>query len=149
MRVGLIVPLLALIVFAIQLWFAETEALSRWKGGGFGMFSTLDGPGHRFTRVYARQDSTWLPLHPSWVGRNQRLAAKTLPDQENLSAWARTLANWRWTETDDGVLVRQQSEMNTPTAAFSTLRVEVWSLAYDRSSGELEAEPITQYVLKI
>lgn len=38
----LAVPALLSAVAAAQLYLVEQRSLSRWKGGGFGMFSTLD-----------------------------------------------------------------------------------------------------------
>ncbi|MFG0284756.1 MAG: hypothetical protein ACF8R7_10080 [Phycisphaerales bacterium JB039] len=34
-----------------QMWLATTDTLSPWKGGGFGMFATVDSPGNRFVQI--------------------------------------------------------------------------------------------------
>ena len=46
-QVHLAAPALLLAVAAVQLALTRTSHLSPWKGGGFGMFATLDGPGSR------------------------------------------------------------------------------------------------------
>lgn len=40
-------PLLMIAIAMNQVRMAHDHALSPWKGGGFGMFSTVDGPGNR------------------------------------------------------------------------------------------------------
>ena len=49
-----VVPLLLLGVALTQMVMAHTLQLSPWKGGGFGMFSTVDSPGMRFLAIRAR-----------------------------------------------------------------------------------------------
>ena len=48
-----VVPSLLLSVALTQMFLAQTQNLSPWKGGGFGMFSTVDSPGMRFLSVRA------------------------------------------------------------------------------------------------
>jgi hypothetical protein len=45
------------IVALVQLYAARTSWLTPWKGGGFGMFSTVDSPGARFLRIELETDS--------------------------------------------------------------------------------------------
>lgn len=46
------VPVVVLVVVAVvQIGLARFAALSAWKGGGFGMFSTLDDGPHRQVRI--------------------------------------------------------------------------------------------------
>ena len=43
---------LLVLIASLQFVLAHTKDLSPWKGGGFGMFSTVDSPGARKLRVY-------------------------------------------------------------------------------------------------
>lgn len=45
-------PALLVVVACVQLTLVRTHDLIPWKGGGFGMFSTLDRPGARILRVW-------------------------------------------------------------------------------------------------
>tara|TARA_Y100000815_G_C13149186_1_gene427369 strand:- start:262 stop:669 length:408 start_codon:yes stop_codon:yes gene_type:complete len=43
------IPLLAILVIAIQLFLVNTKNLNRWKGGGYGMYSEMH---YYFNKVY-------------------------------------------------------------------------------------------------
>lgn len=49
----LLVPALLCLIAAAQVLAANYGTLSPWKGGGFGMFGTIDGPTNRFLSVIA------------------------------------------------------------------------------------------------
>ena len=51
MRLRLLPPALLLATFAAQVVLVRTTALTPWKGGGFGMFSTLDHGAYRRVSV--------------------------------------------------------------------------------------------------
>jgi hypothetical protein len=51
MRLRWLPPLLLLAIFATQVVLVRTSALTPWKGGGFGMFSTLDHGAYRRVTV--------------------------------------------------------------------------------------------------
>lgn len=53
----LVVPTLLTLVAVAQLWLATFHHLTPWKGGGFGMFATLDGIPSRFIVITATDDS--------------------------------------------------------------------------------------------
>ena len=59
----LIAPALLLVgVAGIQLMRARTTGLTPWKGGGFGMFSTVDSGRARFLRAYLVTGSGDVPI---------------------------------------------------------------------------------------
>ncbi|HVX57896.1 MAG TPA: hypothetical protein VHA37_09290, partial [Candidatus Saccharimonadales bacterium] len=52
-RLLIAIPIVALVLIAgLQFVLATRYGLSAWKGGGFGMFSTVDSPDARFLRIY-------------------------------------------------------------------------------------------------
>jgi hypothetical protein len=55
------------IVASTQIVLTRTTLLSPWKGGGFGMFSTLDGRPFRYARMFvsAAERSEELAVPPS------------------------------------------------------------------------------------
>ncbi len=74
-----VLPSVVLVAVALaQLVLAYRADLSPWKGGGFGMFSTLDAPGFRDVRVVVRAP-----------GRSETLTIA--PSQEELATRAVTL----------------------------------------------------------
>ena len=50
-------PLVLILIACLQIYLTQTQELSRWKGGGFGMFSTLDSPSARFLRISIEHSS--------------------------------------------------------------------------------------------
>lgn len=55
-------PLCLALVALLHLYLVERHALTPWKGGGFGMFSTVDTRSARFLRIYVETDGRWYPV---------------------------------------------------------------------------------------
>ena len=53
---------LLVLVALIQITLTRTVDLDPWKGGGFGMFATVDGISSRQLRATALAGSRWVPL---------------------------------------------------------------------------------------
>jgi hypothetical protein len=105
---------LLLAVAVAQVATARTAALSPWKGGGFGMFSTTDDGGRRQVRVFvaAAERSEELAIPPSLQDVAKRAAV--LPSD----AWLLRLAR--------GVVAREH-RYRRPVA---TVRIEAWRVDY-------------------
>jgi hypothetical protein len=83
------VPAMILLAVAgLQVYLAHTSHLTPWKGGGFGMFSTLDHAPHRNLRVFveAPERSEEIAIPPSI----EDVAARTLILPTD--GWCRRLA---------------------------------------------------------
>jgi hypothetical protein len=80
------------VVAALQMILAHTAGLSAWKGGGFGMFSTLDGRPHRGMRIRleAADRSEEIETPPSL--EDEAAAASTLPTAARLERFAHEIA---------------------------------------------------------
>ncbi len=90
-------PLLLCAIACLQIFLAMTKSLSPWKGGGFGMFSTVDSPDARFLRIYLlngnEETAVLLPDHLKTLGRE----LQTIPSEALASELARRLARGTWT----------------------------------------------------
>jgi hypothetical protein len=116
MRWSPVLPVVLLAAVAgTQVWLARSVDLAAWKGGGFGMFSTLDDGPHRRVRVYVSGPgrSEEVEISASLEDTAMRLA--TLPSQ----TWLSRLA--------DGV-VADERRHDRPV---SHVRVEVWRVRFD------------------
>lgn len=92
------VPVLAVAVASTQMMCATQGTLTPWKGGGFGMFASIDGPGTRVLATQAIDDSgnhyrvviggptQSGPLSPRFRGR-----ARTFPMAVRLRSIAHAL----------------------------------------------------------
>jgi hypothetical protein len=69
--------LLLCLIAATQMVLAPTTNLSPWKGGGFGMFASVDGLPFRWVRlyVYAAERSEEIALPASMEASARRVAA--------------------------------------------------------------------------
>jgi hypothetical protein len=80
-----------LAVAAVQMTLATTAGLSPWKGGGFGMFASVDGLPFRWLRIYltAPERSEELAV-PQSLGDDARRVL-TWPREQALDRLARAV----------------------------------------------------------
>jgi hypothetical protein len=89
-------PAILVLIASVQLFMAHGYHLTPWKGGGFGMFSTVDSQGARFLRIYLITPNGRTPVEiPAGL---QPLAreVRTLPSAERLDQLANQLAQATW-----------------------------------------------------
>jgi hypothetical protein len=84
--------LLLVSIAVVQIALTRTAALTPWKGGGFGMFSTSDHAGHRMLRIVvsAPERSEEIAISPSLQDAAAR--ATMLPGNRQLARLARLVA---------------------------------------------------------
>jgi hypothetical protein len=92
----LIAPILLCAVALVQLYVTRTTLLTPWKGGGFGMFSTVDSPSVRFLRIALQTDrgAVYVEVPPRFQREAMRL--REAPDERSLHALAEKLAAGKW-----------------------------------------------------
>lgn len=87
-----------------QCYFARCHGLTPWKGGGFGMFSTVDAGPHRrlVVRFVADGIESEVKLRYSGVAdlQDEATQVRNLPSANRLTAFARALAAQSWTRLD-------------------------------------------------
>ena len=89
---------------------ARTADLSPWKGGGFGMFASVDGLPFR-----------WVRLYVSAPARSEELVIPA-----SLEDHARRVATWphgRALEALAGAVIAREQRLHRPV---ETVRVEIW-----------------------
>jgi hypothetical protein len=89
-------PALLCVIAGLQIYVAHTAPLSPWKGGGIGMFSTVDSPAARFLRVYLVTDDGEIPvmIPPGLGARAQEV--RTIPTRGRLRSIAEGVARGEW-----------------------------------------------------
>ena len=106
---------LVIAVAATQHYFAHTQNLTPWKGGGFGMFSTIDSRATRIVecslirKVGDREELVRVPI-PSVVQpvRDAVSDIKSLPTQARVDDLAYNLARLPW------AVRKRRAEPSTP-----------------------------------
>lgn len=86
-----------LIVAGIHYARVESQHLTPWKGGGFGMFSCVDAGGSRILECRGRVDGSWYPLLPPAEAAEYMKRATNLPSNESLNRLLSLLRKNVWT----------------------------------------------------
>jgi hypothetical protein len=148
-------PVLLCAIAFLQIVLAQTHALSPWKGGGFGMFSSVDSPSARFIRAYLidgeQEYAVLLPRHLGSVAQQ----ARTMPNPVTLNLIARETARARWImadlqpknlyRDDTFVPVVRMVERDMPPAtlateiAFDHVRIELWRYTFNAADHRVYA----------
>jgi hypothetical protein len=92
----------------------EVQMLSPWKGGGFGMFSTLDERPFRYVRMFVRAPE-----------RSEELAVP--PSLEDLAASAEILPSDRQLERLARAVVAREHRRGQPA---DQVRIDVWRVEF-------------------
>lgn len=149
------IPIVALAVVAcLQLFAANTHSLVPWKGGGFGMFSTIDRSAVRVIRATARvaESPDWIPvhMHPSDPGIGPRVdlgnweRATVLPSSERLRVVAREAMRLDWNSGSEGSGSLIPGRGGSETAPIRIAEMEVWveTVRFDSQTNVLSRTPI-------
>ena len=114
-NVAVALPAALLVTIACcQIALTRTSSLSPWKGGGFGMFASLDGMGFRSVRLFveAPSRSEELAVPDSLAGDAMKVAA--LPTERALRSFA-------------GRVLERERQRQRPA---DSVRVEVWRTSF-------------------
>ena len=106
------------VVAATQIGLTQVQMLSPWKGGGFGMFSTLDERPFRYVRMFVRAPE-----------RSEELAVP--PSLEELAASAEILPGDLQLERLARAVVAREQRRGQPAAE---VRLEVWRVEFAAGS---------------
>lgn len=134
-RVWLPVILLA-VVAATQIVLTKTADLSPWKGGGFGMFATLDGSAARRVRIVVEAEG--FSEDVEIAGSQEILAARAslFPSNSKMQALAEAVATRekRYGRAVDSITIEiLRSEFNDLVEATER-PLQIFTLNVDRSN---------------
>ena len=123
-------PVLLVVVAVLQVGLAHTVDLTAWKGGGFGMFSTLDHGAYRGVDIVVdapdRSESLEIPLSLESVAAR----AAACPTDGLLRALA------------EGVAAREQRYQR----AVTRVTVTAWRTDFDRKTLQASERPLRTFV---
>jgi hypothetical protein len=89
-------PLLLVLVALIGVYRARLYGQSPWKGGGFGMFASLDVRNSYHLRNYLIIETRVERVSTPASLKKEETLARTVPTRENLYLFARSLAQETW-----------------------------------------------------
>ena len=124
---------LLVVVAATQVTLARRAALTPWKGGGFGMFSTTDDASRRRVRVFvnAPERSEEIDIAPSLEDAARRAAA--LPADHELARLAK------------GIVARERRYARPVEA----VRIETWRIDYAPDTLAATSRLLREYVYRV
>jgi hypothetical protein len=138
LRRAAIAPVCLCLVAGLHALRVATCGQTQWKGGGFGMFSTVDSEAARFVRAFAITCEGELPLAIPQHLDKTIAELRAAPTEAKLDAVASRLAAIRWRRPDER-MVREAQRWSPQPASPERLPLPV--LGLDRS---LEAIPSSE-----
>jgi hypothetical protein len=152
-------PALLIAIACVQLFLATTQALTPWKGGGFGMFSTVDTGEARFLRIYLIEQGVETAVVIPDTAPYQRLTTQLrhFPRQHLLDQLTHNLSGEVWAPAEyssfeqsplpasgKGALRYRAARPDEPipasaAVAIQGVRVELWRYQFDGGTGALVA----------
>ena len=132
-RSGLLPPLLLTLVALLQIVLARTADLTAWKGGGFGMFSTLDHGAYRGVDIVvdAPDRSEALEIPPSLEVAAARAAAFPV--------------DWLMRDLAERVVARERRYER----AVSRVTVTAWRADFDRAALRASERPLRTFIYDV
>jgi len=118
MRTVVVPPVLLLVVAVCQIGLAKAAGLTAWKGGGFGMFSTLDHGAYRGIDVVIeaadRSEAQHIP-----------------PSLEEMAARAAAYpSDWLLRRLAEGIVARERRY----DRAVAVVKLTVWRTEFDHQT---------------
>jgi len=176
-RRAAIAPICLCLVAGLHAFRVATCGQTQWKGGGFGMFSTVDSEAARFVRAFALTVDGERPLAIPAHWDKSVAELRAAPTQAKLDALARRMAAMHWRRPDEH-LVREAQRLTgsiespahlplppigldrsleaipsdqpaDPAIGVSAVRVECWRLRLDASTSSLHTEKLREATVEI
>ena len=124
---------LLVIVAGTQVTLARRVAMTPWKGGGFGMFSTTDDTARRRVRVFvtAPERSEEVAIAPSLEDAARRAAV--LP------------ADYEMARLAEGIVTRERRY----SRPVETVRIETWCIDYAPDTLAATSRLLREYVYRV
>ena len=137
-RLAAVLPVVLLSLVALnQIRIAHNSDMTAWKGGGFGMFSTLDRPRARQVRVHILGAGRDIPFSVPPELRNLSESAKTRPTEKKLLRLGREIAVRLKPHLPELEIVRVEVWRRSLDLESRTIRTEKWrEAAYTVASGD-------------
>jgi hypothetical protein len=132
-RWRLLPPALLTVVAVVQIVLALTIDLTPWKGGGFGMFSTLDHGAYRGVDIVIE-------------GPDRSEALDIPPSLEQMAARAAACpADWLLRRLAEGVVARERRYQREVTR----VRLNVWRTEFDRATLGANERPLRTFAYDV
>lgn len=138
------VPVLLSALALTQVYLGTQQWLTPWKGGGFGMFSTVDSPSGRSLRTYlVIEDGPEIPTRePRWLNA-RRLHARSLPADFRLRSMVDEMASaqWIYRKSDSRKRAKEDEAPADPTKVRDTESMDGSGVVAKSDSEQMAPDP--------
>ena len=135
------VPILLMVVALRQITLVFTIDLTPWKGGGFGMFSSIDRPSNRVIEVRGLT-ATGESIEIDVNFENDVISEKTAQKIINSDLRETTIKGlYRLQAKNESSDGQVESQVN-----LQRVTIRIWRLQYDRNKNSIWYEPLTEKV---
>jgi len=93
-------PLILCIIAFTQILSVNKSELTPWKGGGFGMFSSIDSARTRYLKLYLETEDKLIPIEPPSSLNQLVIKTRSLPTLNNLNYLVYSLLDIKWVYDD-------------------------------------------------
>lgn len=127
------VPAAVLVAVALtQIGLARGAGLSPWKGGGFGMFSTLDARPFRHVRISVEGENGWETVGvPAWA-QAEAASVETFPRRAAFERLGQEVLLAQWSRG----------------RAVAAVRIELWRDEHDPVTLKAVSRRIEEHVIR-
>ncbi len=128
----LIIPFVSILILIVQIFNMKKNNLSSWKGGGFGMFSSIDAPIHRSMKLTVLvENNKMLPIQIPRVLKNHANFILVFPSNENIFSFKKKIREMVWFERDGFLLplheeiLKNENIYSDPPRPVSIKEIEI------------------------
>jgi hypothetical protein len=102
----LFVPVLLCLVALTQIYFSHTQNLTPWKGGGFGMFASIDRMERRVIQITAVTEQKKFVINPEMIIANQNEYSRfqSMPSRKKLQEIHEIVQEKKWVVDSTNVM---------------------------------------------
>lgn len=142
-----LVPGLVLAIALVQSTLVLTQELSPWKGGGFGMFSTVDSPSMRFVVASGKDESGDRKSIDAFAGldRDFRKSAQALSSPQSLEKLEAYLKQGSFITIESGdhdLRPARSTDAKDGRIHLTEIESEWWRLVYSPIYNRVSSAPL-------
>jgi hypothetical protein len=141
-----------LIVAVTQFYLVKTLHISPWKGGGFGMFSTVGSQSSYFIRVFYNSspgEKISISIPEKFISEEQ--AIFYFPVKNNFLKLKDDLLKEKWFINNDKNKIMMNDMIDSccnnqySTVKIINIRIELWQYKFDINSSKLYSTLLAKY----
>jgi len=139
--IGFITPILLILISLKQIYLYNYDYLNRWKGGGFGMFSTIH---ERYFHIHLINNGALECALPHYELHNKLESIRNYPQYLKLEQLTRLMTKKTWvysykTDSQKATSVRmigskENLSADDKIANFNSIELQVFDIVFNKTT---------------